>query len=272
MSDLYSRLTLRNIDYINGDLQGRIRETRILVAGCGIGSYIAETLIRVGFTHITLVDHDTIETHNLNRQSFTQQDVDKHKVKCLEARLLSINPEAEIMALVEPVSKDNVEALVKNNDIIVDSIDFLDLSAIVALHDTCKAKGRDIISAMNVGFGAGMIYFPAKGHYTIREVFNLPSSGSVDHLCYAEVLKKVVDKIGNGLNPDVVRAVNKIFDLMQHGTPCPASQVAPGVMAVGSIVTSALVKILAGETVTPAPSMIVVDMMKVLESEGVSLL
>lgn len=77
----------------------RIKDFRVLLAGAGIGSNIAETLLRIGFETITLVDGDVVEESNLNRQNYTEEDVEKPKVEALKKRLLSINPNAQISTI-----------------------------------------------------------------------------------------------------------------------------------------------------------------------------
>lgn len=58
----------RNRLYIQEEEQEIIKNTPILFAGCGIGSNIVECALRFGFENITIVDGDTIELSNLNRQ------------------------------------------------------------------------------------------------------------------------------------------------------------------------------------------------------------
>jgi tRNA A37 threonylcarbamoyladenosine dehydratase len=66
----------------------------------GVGSYAAEALIRTGLTHLTIVDGDTVQPSNLNRQlPATRATLGMPKVEALKARLLEINPEAEIEAI-----------------------------------------------------------------------------------------------------------------------------------------------------------------------------
>ncbi len=52
-----------------------------LVGGSGIGSNIAETILRLGFEHITIVDGDVVEESNLNRQNYKQTDLGRPKVE-----------------------------------------------------------------------------------------------------------------------------------------------------------------------------------------------
>jgi hypothetical protein len=69
----------------------------------------------------------------------------------------------------------------------------------------------------------------------------------------------------------VVAVVASALTVMEDGTPCPASQVAPGAFAVGALATSLLVRVLAGEHVTPAPQMVVLDLPNLLQSPGIDL-
>ncbi len=71
----YKKFTNRNSGYVSPSLQERIRGSRLLIAGCGVGSAVAEAAVRIGFREILLVDADTIEEHNLNRQNFTFDDI-----------------------------------------------------------------------------------------------------------------------------------------------------------------------------------------------------
>ena len=76
-------------------------EARVILFGVGgVGSWCAEGLVRAGLTHLTLVDSDRVCPTNLNRQLMaTQETIGQPKVEAMKQRLLSINPEAEIMAL-----------------------------------------------------------------------------------------------------------------------------------------------------------------------------
>jgi len=92
----YENLVLRNLGYINQELQGKIKNSHILIAGCGVGSSIAEAALRMGFINITLLDGDTVEEHNLNRQCYTFKDVKKSKAKSLAKRLKATGKEVPV--------------------------------------------------------------------------------------------------------------------------------------------------------------------------------
>ena len=86
-----------------------LRTTRVILFGVGgVGSYAAEALIRTGLTHLTLVDGDTVQPSNLNRQlPATRATLGMPKVEALKARLLEINPDADIVAIPEYYHADD---------------------------------------------------------------------------------------------------------------------------------------------------------------------
>ena len=86
----------RNRIYVSTDQQDKIRETRILLGGAGIGSIIAECALRFGFEDMVIVDGDKVELSNLNRQNYVKSDIGKSKAECLSKRLLRVNPKANI--------------------------------------------------------------------------------------------------------------------------------------------------------------------------------
>ncbi|TGX79503.1 hypothetical protein E5358_14850 [Palleniella muris] len=67
----------RNRIYVNAEEQKKVRNTRILLGGAGIGSIIAECALRFGFENITIVDGDKVELSNLNRQNYTEGDISR---------------------------------------------------------------------------------------------------------------------------------------------------------------------------------------------------
>ena len=104
---------------------GRVRV--ILFGVGGVGSWCAEGLVRSGITHLTLVDSDCVSTSNINRQLMaTARTVGQVKVEALKARLLEINPHAEITALQQPYNADTAASFqLESYDYILDAIDSL---------------------------------------------------------------------------------------------------------------------------------------------------
>lgn len=267
----YETLTCRNTGYVSSELQGKIRDTRLLVAGCGIGSSFAEAAVRLGFQSLTLVDGDTVSAHNLNRQDYTYADIDQPKVDALAKRLSSINPDANIQTVCENIDSANADSLVHESDFVFDTIDFLDLTGIVALHDAAHARRKPVITALSIGWGAGCVYLPAESEWSFRRLFGLPEAGSVADVSYVDAFGKVLVRLAEVLPPEVVAVVGNALTIMEDGKPCPASQVAPGAFSVGALAATLIVRVLAGEQVTTAPEMVIVDLPRLLAEPGVNL-
>ena len=73
----------RNRIYICDSEQIRIKKPKVLVAGSGIGSVIAECALSLGFENITMIDGDKVELTNLNRQNYIYTDTGKTKTKSI---------------------------------------------------------------------------------------------------------------------------------------------------------------------------------------------
>ena len=83
------------------DKVDNIRNKRVIIFGVGgVGSWCAESLVRSGIQHLTIVDSDNVCITNVNRQLMaTTETIGQPKVEVLKQRILSIKPAAEINAL-----------------------------------------------------------------------------------------------------------------------------------------------------------------------------
>ena len=128
----------------------KLNKSKVAVFGIGgVGSFVVEGLSRAGIGKFQLVDNDTVDITNINRQIHANiTTVGKNKVDVMKERILSINPEAEVDVSTEffmPGSK-----LVDNSlDYIVDAID----TVTGKIELVCRANELNIpiISAMGTG-------------------------------------------------------------------------------------------------------------------------
>lgn len=105
-----------------------LAQKRVIIFGIGgVGSWCAESLIRTGIRHLTIVDSDRVCITNVNRQLHaTSQTVGEVKTDALKRRLLEINPNAEITAIQKIYNKDNHHLFeLEKYDYIIDAIDSL---------------------------------------------------------------------------------------------------------------------------------------------------
>ncbi|MBD5247573.1 MAG: tRNA threonylcarbamoyladenosine dehydratase [Barnesiella sp.] len=106
----------------------RLRNARVIIFGMGgVGSWVAETLVRTGVYHLDIVDFDNVAPSNINRQlPALSTTVGQPKVEVMRQRLLSINPEAEIRAMNMLYTPDTADDFDFNSyDYVVDAIDSL---------------------------------------------------------------------------------------------------------------------------------------------------
>lgn len=118
---------------------------RVLLFGVGgVGSWCAEALIRSGVGHLMMVDPDCVDVTNINRQlPATTATVGRPKVEVLRERLLTINPDADIVARQERYSVDTAaEFDIEAFDCVVDAIDSLADKMELILRCTRKAVGE----------------------------------------------------------------------------------------------------------------------------------
>jgi len=100
-------------------------KAKVVIIGMGgLGCPASQYLAASGVGHITLIDHDVIETSNLQRQVlYTVQDIGKAKVDVAKYRLKSLNPLIDIKAIKQSVFDINLSALFDNTDIVLDCTD-----------------------------------------------------------------------------------------------------------------------------------------------------
>ena len=136
----------RRAELLLGDeAMGRIGEKRVIIFGVGgVGSWCAESLVRSGIKHLTIVDSDRVCITNINRQLMaTTKTVGQVKVDALKERLLTINPSAEITALQQIFTAETAESFqLDTYDYIIDAIDSLKDKALLILMATSLPSSR----------------------------------------------------------------------------------------------------------------------------------
>ncbi len=113
------------IPEIKTEGQKKLEKAHILILGAGgLGTPAALYLAAAGIGQLTLVDFDTIEQTNLNRQFlYTFKDIGKNKAKTLAKKINAIYPDCEILAKKVKISKKNIEKIIEKPDIILLCVD-----------------------------------------------------------------------------------------------------------------------------------------------------
>lgn len=113
---------------LGSDAMAALQSSRVILFGVGgVGSWCAESLVRSGVCHLTIVDADTVSVTNINRQILaTTQTVGQVKAEAMRERLLTINPSADITAIHATYTEEcNADFHLEQYDYIIDCIDSL---------------------------------------------------------------------------------------------------------------------------------------------------
>lgn len=253
----YSEFSKRNLGYIDASTQKKIQEQRVLIAGCGIGSSPAVALARMGFTKFRLVDPDTVDESNLNRQFFNHADIGSKKVEALKKQILAVLPEADVEVFPMSVSYENANKVVSGCQLVIDSIDFISLSGILSLHDETRRQNIPCLTMIALGWGAGGMYFPKDSKYSFRKAFSIPETGELSDALYSQYFAPVFKKLAPHLDVSVISAMANVIQQMEEGKPCPAPQVSSGSWACGHLAAFSVARILKGEDLPMAPEFMV---------------
>lgn len=131
----------------------KLNKAAVLVVGLGgVGSFAAEFLARAGIGKMTIVDGDTVDITNINRQlPALHSTVGKHKVDVVAERLMDINPNLELVKINEFLSPERMAEILdgENFDYILDCID--SVSPKTSLIIAARRRKIKIVSSMGAG-------------------------------------------------------------------------------------------------------------------------
>lgn len=129
-----------------------LQNARVILFGVGgVGSWCAETLLRTGIGHLTIVDFDKVDMTNLNRQIVaTYDNIGRSKVFEMQKRLLKIAPKANIQAIELQYNADTADSFdLAQYDIVIDAIDMVDCKTLLLYRAT--QTGSKVYSSMGAG-------------------------------------------------------------------------------------------------------------------------
>ena len=147
-NNIYSRTE----SLIGNDSLNILKNSKVIVFGIGgVGSFTVESLCRCGIGEISLVDFDTIDITNINRQIHAMSNnIGKYKVDEMKKRIELINPDIKVNTFKKKLDKNNVENFnLKYYDYVVDAIDII--TSKIYLIKCCYENNINVISAMGAG-------------------------------------------------------------------------------------------------------------------------
>ena len=155
----------------------KLRNMHILVIGLGgVGSFAAEFLARAGVGKMTILDGDTVDLTNTNRQlPALHSTVGKPKTAVMAARMMDINPDLQLIVKEEFLTPHSVKELITPEyDYVFDCIDSVQPKQYIIV--ACKQLGINVVSSM----GAGGRIDPSKVQVAdLSKTFNCPFAQQV---------------------------------------------------------------------------------------------
>ena len=201
----------RNRNMLNCRDQQALFSSHVAVVGCGgLGGYIIEELARIGIGHLTVIDPDIFEEHNLNRQILsTPADLGHDKVAVAVRRVAEVNPAVTVTPIVKALSRNNGCGLLAGSQVVVDGLDNIDTR--LELSDVCETLELPLVHGAIAGW---------YGHVTSQ----MPGDTSLKTLYGQKQRPKGIEgSLGNpSFTPSLIASVQVaevIKILLNHGEP-----------------------------------------------------
>lgn len=180
----YDRAFERNRGLVSVEEQRRLRRSRVAIVGAGgVGGVHALTLARMGVGHLRLIDPDTFDLVNFNRQAGASlTTLGRAKASCMAEAVRQINPEAELEVYDVALDARNVDALLDGVDLVLDGIDFFGIDARITTYGYCREHAIPVIISGPIGMSATMQVF-APGSMSFDRYFDLrPGMSRLDQI------------------------------------------------------------------------------------------
>lgn len=193
--------------------QEKLACARVLCIGAGgLGSPVLQYLAAAGVGRIGIVDDDTVDETNLQRQTlFTTADIGLPKVQIASERLQAMNPQVAIDRVGVRFDASNARALVSLYDVVVDCTDLFETRYLI--NDACVLEGRPDVYGSIFRFDGQVSVFDAKHGPCYRCLFpEPPPGGSVPSCAEGGVLGVLAGIIGTFQASEVLKLLLQIGD------------------------------------------------------------
>lgn len=255
----YKEFVSRNWGYLKGAEQIKLGKVRVLFAGCGLGSVVAELSTRTGFKNFILVDGDTVELSNLNRQAFSREYLGMNKAEATAKIVKSINSNMHIEVYPEFITEEKIGFYVSRADFIVNTVD-LSSPVFLLLNRVVREQGKSVLFPLNLGWGGALIVFTSNSA-TLEKMIGIEDNTELDDL-FSKLILTIASRISV---PSYLRKMLKRFKNRTAKTwPCDP-QLGVAAYLTASLVVSGLVRLTLGLPVKVAPEINAIDLWSSIE-------
>ena len=162
---------LRNKKLISQEEQESLQSKKIIILGCGgLGGYIAEMLARLGVGDLRIVDFDTFDESNLNRQLFSsEKNLGFSKAEEAVKRIKIINSQVRVEGINLEIDGENIEKLIKGRDLVVDALDSIPIKIMV--EEACSKLGVTMVHGA-IGGWIAQVAVIRPGDFILKKLYS----------------------------------------------------------------------------------------------------
>ena len=194
--------------------QQKLRDAHVLIIGLGgLGSPASMYLASAGVGQLTLVDDDTVELTNLQRQIVHRsRNIGENKVDSARTNLLEINPDINITTIAERLDENSLQQQVKLADVVLDASDNFETRFLI--NKVCVAQKKPLVSGAAIQFEGQVSVFDSRKNDSPCYSCLYPATGEDNATCSENgILAPVVGIIGS------VQALEAIKIICEIGEP-----------------------------------------------------
>lgn len=182
---------------VGGKGQKKILGAKVFIVGAGgLGCPVGYYLAAAGVGTIGMIDNDTVEISNLQRQiAHSVNTLGKPKIESAKATFEALNPDVNVVGIQDRITKDNILGLIKDYDIVVDGSDNFPTRYLV--NDACVMLRKPLVSGAILKFeGQVTTVLPGEGHCYRCLFEEMPPAGLVPSCQEAGVLGAITGVVG----------------------------------------------------------------------------
>lgn len=202
---------------VGGKGQKKILNARVFIVGAGgLGCPVGYYLAAAGIGTIGMIDNDTVELSNLQRQiAHSTKTLGVHKVDSAKATFEALNPDVNVVGIKERINKGNIMDLIKDYDIVVDGSDNFPTRYLV--NDACVLLKKPLVSGAILKFeGQVTTVLPGEGHCYRCLFEEMPPPGLVPSCQEAGVLGAITGVVGALQATEVLKLVLGKGDVLKN--------------------------------------------------------
>ncbi|MGD0884516.1 MAG: molybdopterin-synthase adenylyltransferase MoeB [Thermodesulfovibrionales bacterium] len=202
---------------VGGKGQKKLLQSKVFIVGAGgLGCPVGFYLAAAGVGTIGIIDNDTVELSNLQRQiAHSTKTIGKLKIESAKATFEALNPDVTVVGMKERINKGNIFDLIKDYDIVVDGSDNFPTRYLI--NDACVMVKKPLVSGAILRFeGQVTTIMPGEGHCYRCLFEQMPPAGLVPSCQEAGVIGAIPGVVGSLQAIEVIKLILGKGDILKN--------------------------------------------------------